>query len=88
MQAENVLLTHQLLFEPLMRQALELVPDAVLHDSYAYWGKQLAAVLSLPAAALIPNYLIPRQAFQANPAEFADVVFDMGIDQGILKICL
>ena len=65
MQAENVLLTHQLLFEPLMRQALELVPDAVLHDSYAYWGKQLAAVLSLPAAALIPNYLIPRQAFQA-----------------------
>lgn len=76
-----MLLTHQILFEPLVRQALKLAPDAVLHDSYAYWGKRLAAALSLPAAALIPNYLIPRQAFQANPAEFANVVFDMGTDQ-------
>lgn len=77
LQAENILLTNQDLYCSLLKEVKLLHPNAIIHDSYAYWGKNLSRELSVPAVSFVTNYVLPKEAYLLNQQIFSKYVFDL-----------
>lgn len=73
--AVNMLETYQLVREDLLESLAALNIDYIIHDSYSYLGKKIAAQLGKPCICLIPNYAIHGKSMLTSAEKILRYVF-------------
>ncbi|MFC4101261.1 macrolide family glycosyltransferase [Paenibacillus xanthanilyticus] len=72
--ADFILEKGRLLADRLYEEVSGLRPDCVMHDAFAYWGKELAAKLDVPGVSVFANFPFIHEMAESDPGFFMEVV--------------
>ncbi|HEX3045261.1 MAG TPA: amino acid adenylation domain-containing protein [Bacillota bacterium] len=68
--ANGIVGSGKVIIQRMMEEIQAEKPDYILHDSYAYWGKQIAALLEIPAVSSITVFAFSRKLVEIDPEMF------------------
>ncbi|MFB9328395.1 macrolide family glycosyltransferase [Paenibacillus aurantiacus] len=72
--ADFILKKGRLLADRLNDEVSRLSPDCIIHDAFAYWGKELAARLGVPGVSVFANFPFIHEMAESDPRFFMEQV--------------